>query len=51
MTAPRIDPERLAALLDDRLRPDERERLLDELTRADDDRDALADAAAVLREL
>jgi hypothetical protein len=47
----RVDAERLAAFLDGRLDVREREALLAELAASDDTRDALADVAAVLRDL
>jgi hypothetical protein len=51
MSEPRIDPERLAALLDGAVRGAERERLLAELAESEADRLVLGDAAELLREL
>jgi len=51
LSASRADAERLAALLDGRLDARARAALLVELTTSTDARDALADAAAALRDL
>ncbi|HWK88917.1 MAG TPA: hypothetical protein VNP72_02955, partial [Longimicrobium sp.] len=51
MTAPKMDPERLGALIDGRLGPDERAETLARLTASDDERVVFADTAAVLRAL
>jgi hypothetical protein len=50
MTGP-VDPERLAALLDNRLDPKERDDVLRQLASSEDAREAFGDAAAVLREI
>ena len=51
MTEPMNDDERLAALMDKRLDPRQREELLARLAASEDERYVLADTAAVLREL
>lgn len=51
MKEPTNADERIAALLDGRLDPREREALLAELAASDDDYDVFADTAALLREL
>lgn len=50
MTGP-VDPERLAALLDNRLDPKERDDVLRQLAGSEDAREVFGDAAAVLREI
>lgn len=51
MTDSRIDPERLAALLDGRLGEQERRELLSRLAESDADMEACADAIAIMRDL
>ena len=46
-----VDPERLAALLDNRLDPKARDEVVRQLATSDEALDAFADAAAVLREI
>jgi len=50
MTGP-VDPERLAALLDNRLDPKERDDVLRQLASSEEALEAFSDAAAVLREM
>ena len=46
-----MDPERIGALIDGRLTPEERTQVLAHLTASEQDRDVFADTAAVLRAL
>jgi hypothetical protein len=48
---PRIDDERMSALLEGKLHGDQRDELLKELAASDDDYDVFAETASVLREL
>lgn len=51
MKEPRIDDERMSALLEGKLQGDRRDELLKELAASDDDYDVFAETASVLREL
>ena len=51
MSEPRIDPERLAALLDGRLTADERAALLERMAESRETMELLGDAAAIAHEL
>jgi len=50
MKQPSIDPERIAALIDGQLGKEERDALLADLARSDDDLDALGDLAELIRD-